>query len=185
MNRKKFSIAALAIALSVGTVSTASANQVSAPRVGGTQVSSVLSTLVKAGTITQAQSDAITSALASAHIERSNWMSADRSARMTLIASTLGLDVATLQAKLKAGASLASLAGTNTNALITALAAFEAQKIDAAVTAGKITATQATAMKANLVVHETHEVNAVGHFGHFGQIEMRSGNHAHGVGMMH
>jgi hypothetical protein len=168
MNRKKFSIAALAIALSVGTVSTASANQVNAPRIGGTHVSSVLSTLVKAGTITQSQFDAITSAFANAHTARATAMSADRTARMNLIASTLGIDVATLQAKIKAGASLASLAGTKTDALIAALVTFETAEIDAAVAASKISASQATAMKAHLLVHETMEVNAVGRSGNRG-----------------
>jgi polyhydroxyalkanoate synthesis regulator phasin len=169
MNRKKLSVAVLAIALSVGTVSTASANQVNGPgngqHMGSTQFSSVLSTLVKAGTITQAQSDAITSALATARTERISSMSANRTAEWNLIASTLGMDVATIQAKVKAGASLASVAGAKTNDLITALVALESTQIDAAVAAGKITSAQATAKKANLVAQETRAVNAVSHFG--------------------
>jgi hypothetical protein len=185
MNRKKLSVAVLAIALSVGTVSTASANQVNGPgngqHMGSTQFSSVLSTLVKAGTITQAQSDAITSALATARTERISAMSANKTAEWNLIASTLGMDVATVQAKVKAGASLASLAGANTNALISALVALESTQIDAAVTVGKITSAQATAKKANLVAQETRAVNAVGHFGFRGMHKGgASFTHSHG-----
>jgi polyhydroxyalkanoate synthesis regulator phasin len=183
MNRKKLSVAVLAIALSVGTVSTASANQVNGPGNGqhmaSTQLSSVLSTLVKAGTITQAQSDAITSALATARTARYAAMSANRTAEWNLIASTLGMDVATLQAKVNAGASLASLAGTKTDALISALVALESTQIDAEVTAGKITAVQATALKANLLSEETRKVNAVGRFGGRGMHKGGASFHSH------
>lgn len=167
MNKKKLSVAALAIALSVGTVSSATANQgqgtIDGSHVGTTRLASVLSSLVTAGTITQAQSDAIASAIATAKTTRVNMMSAERTARLNLIASTLGMDVATLQTKLRAGASLASLAGDKAGVLITALVALESQEIDAAVAAGKLTATQAAEKKANLVAEETREVNATGH----------------------
>ncbi|OIQ85853.1 hypothetical protein GALL_323030 [mine drainage metagenome] len=167
MNKKKLSVAALAIALSVGTVSSATANQgqatIDGPRVGSLQLTAVLSSLVTAGTITQAQSDAITNALASARTTRVNTMSTERNARLNLIASTLGMDAATVQSKLRTGISLASLAGDKTGVLITALVNLESQQIDAAVAAGRMTATQAAAKKANLVAEETREVNATRH----------------------
>jgi len=169
MNKKKLSVAALAIALSVGTVSSATANQgqatIDGPRVGSLQLTAVLSSLVTAGTITQAQSDAITNALTSAKTARVNTMNTERSARLNLIASTLGMDAATVQAKLRTGVSLASLAGDKTGVLITALVNLESQQIDAAVAAGRMTATQAAAKKANLVAEETREVNATRHAG--------------------
>lgn len=169
MNKKKLSVAALAIALSVGTVSSATANQghgtIVGSHVGTSQLSTVLSALVTAGTITQAQSDAITSALASAKSVRVSTRTAQRTAELNLIAATLGMDVATLQTKLSAGASLASLAGPKTDTLISALVNLESQQIDAAVAAGKLTATQAASKKANLLAEETKEVNAIGHAG--------------------
>jgi hypothetical protein len=42
------------------------------------------------------------------------------------------------------------------------LVAFETKEIDARVTAGTMTAAQATAKKANLTAHVTEHVNAVG-----------------------
>jgi hypothetical protein len=54
---------------------------------------------------------------------------------------------------------LATIAGAKTAALITALVAAESAEIDAAVTAGKITAAQATTLKANLTPAVTAIVN--------------------------
>jgi hypothetical protein len=78
-----------------------------------------------------------------------------------LIATTLGTDTNTVLTRLKAGDSLATIAGAKKDALITALVADETKRIDAAVAAGTITAAQATTLKANLVAHVTDEVNAV------------------------
>ncbi|NDA45266.1 MAG: hypothetical protein EBX89_04655, partial [Actinobacteria bacterium] len=62
---------------------------------------------------------------------------------------------------LASGQSLGAIAGDKRTALITALVADHTKKIDAAVTAGKITAAQATTMKANLTAHVTAQVDAV------------------------
>jgi len=70
---------------------------------------------------------------------------------------------------LQAGESLAQIAGAKKDALIAALVADETKRIDAAVTAGTLTAAQATELKANLVAHVTEEVNAVGGKGPFGK----------------
>ena len=56
--------------------------------------------------------------------------------------------------------TLAAIAGAKTPALIAALVADETKRIDAAVTAGKLTAAQATTLKAGLVAHVTEEVNS-------------------------
>ena len=84
----------------------------------------------------------------------------DRAAQLALIASTIGIDTATLETRLKAGESLATIAGAKKDALIAALVADHTKRIDADVAAGKLTAAQATALKANLTAHVTAEVNA-------------------------
>ena len=96
--------------------------------------------------------------------------------KQSVILSTLGIDAATLSAGLQAGKSLATIAGTKTQALIDALVAAETKAIDAAVTAGKMTAAQATTAKAGLVAHVTAEVNQVGGVGPMG-------GRGHGRGM--
>ena len=84
-------------------------------------------------------------------------------ARQAIITSTLGITAADLQTARQAGKSLATIAGTKTAALITALVNYDSTQIDAAVTAGKLTSAQATTMKANLTTLVTKEVNNTGH----------------------
>jgi hypothetical protein len=76
-----------------------------------------------------------------------------------VITSTLGITEEALKTRMKAGDSLATIAGANKDALIAALVAFENKEITDAQTAGKITADQATKMKANLTVRVTERVN--------------------------
>jgi len=85
---------------------------------------------------------------------------ANHAAHEALISSTIGLDAAAIKTRLKAGESLGAIAGDKKDALIAALVAFSTTKIDAAVTAGKITAAQATTAKASSVVHVTQAVNS-------------------------
>jgi urease accessory protein UreF len=89
-------------------------------------------------------------------------LDADRAAMEALVSTTIGVDSATIKSRLQAGESLAQIAGAKKDALIAALVANETKRIDAAVAAGKLTAAQATEMKANLVAHVTEEVNEVG-----------------------
>ena len=96
-------------------------------------------------------------------------LGADRAAIETLVSTTIGVDSATVKSRLQAGESLAQIAGAKKDALIAALVADHTKRIDAAVTAGKLTAAQATEMKANLVAHVTEEVNRVGGKGPFGK----------------
>lgn len=186
------------VALSVGTVGVASASQTKSTakavsvkqtttkttvnavgnpmagagmgQMGGqaSDVTTVLAALVKAGTITQAQADAITAALTAARAaheanEPANPgpMGSNRAAEDALIAATIGKTTAEIQTALAAGSSLATIAGDKTAALIAALVADETKQIDAAVAAGKMTAAQATTLKAGLTAHVTAEVNAV------------------------
>jgi polyhydroxyalkanoate synthesis regulator phasin len=182
--KKVFAVAITTVALTVGSFGAASAAQkstkvsrtsistVSNPGQAGkpdrsAELSALLATLVSKGTITQAQADAVVAAAKSAEAARDalrpakDALKGNRDAQLALIASTLGTDTKTVLTRLKAGESLATIAGAKKDALITALVADETKRIDAAVTAGKLTAAQATTLKANLVAHVTDEVNEV------------------------
>ena len=103
---------------------------------------------------------------------------AERAAFEALIAKTIGVDAAVIKTRLAAGETLGAIAGTKKAALIDVIVADKTKHIDAAVTAGKLTAAQATTMKAGLVAHVTAEVDSVrgpkggpgmgGHKGHKG-----------------
>jgi hypothetical protein len=86
---------------------------------------------------------------------------AERAAFEALIAKTIGVDVAVIKTRLAAGETLGAIAGTKKAALIDVIVAEKTKHIDAAVTAGKLTAAQATTMKAGLVAHVTAEVDSV------------------------
>jgi hypothetical protein len=88
--------------------------------------------------------------------------SEERAALEALVAKTIGLDAAVIKTRLAAGESLGAIAGTKKDALISVLVADHTKRIDADVVAGKLTAAQATTMKAGLVAHITAEVNSVG-----------------------
>ena len=103
---------------------------------------------------------------------------ADHAAMKALISATIGVDSATVKSRLKAGESLAQIAGAKKDALIAVLVADKTKRIDADVTAGKLTAAQAAEKKANLVAHVTEEVNEVGGKGHKGGKDGRGG-HGH------
>jgi hypothetical protein len=103
---------------------------------------------------------------------------ADRAVMDALISKTIGVDSATVKARLKAGESLAQIAGAKKDALIAVLVAEKTKHIDASVTAGKLTATQAAEKKAGLLAHVTEEVNEVGGKGHKGGKGGRGG-HGH------
>lgn len=136
------------------------------------ELSAALVNLVKAGSLTQAKADAITAAVKADFANRPAMGNGgpmggfQNSNKEAVITATLGIDAATLQKRLAAGESLATIAGAKKDALIAALVADETKQIDAAVTAGKLTAAQATTIKADLTAHVTAEVNgAMGGFG--------------------
>lgn len=131
----------------------------------GENLAALLSGLVAKGTLTQAQVDAINAAITAARTSAKTNSDAVRTAHKTLIATTLGISVATLESRLAAGESLATIAGAKKDALIAVLVAEATKQIDAAVTAGKITAAQATQFKANLTTMITAKVNRVGGMG--------------------
>ena len=152
------------------------------------ELTAALKDLVTKGTLTQAKSDAITAAV-KADIANRPAMGGMRdggpmgggfqnSNKDAVITATLGIDAATLHTRLAAGESLATIAGAKKDALIAALVADETKQIDAAVTAGKLTAAQATAIKADLTAHVTAEVNATG--GPMGGMMGGKGGRGHG-----
>ena len=69
---------------------------------------------------------------------------------------------------MKAGESLAQIAGEKKDALITALSAEVNKQIDSAVAAGKVSATQAAAQKAKTTDRVTKMVNNVKYKGYRG-----------------
>ena len=160
MNKKKiWAATALAgVAISLGTAGVASAHGFGGGK--GKGLSTVLSGLVSKGTLTQSQVDAINKGLddlrASAQADRD----AKRAADIKVITDTLGITAADLQTRLQAGDSLATIAGAKKDALIAAIVAAKTKDIDAAVTAGKLAAAQATTMKANLKDRVTKMVEA-------------------------
>ncbi len=141
-------------------------------------LASVLAGLVTKGTLTQAQVDAINTAISAAHTANQTQGDARRAAHENLIATTIGITVASLETRLSAGDSLATIAGAKTSALITALVAEVNAEIDAAVAAGKITAAQATTFKANATAQVTAMVNGTREMGR----EMGHNGEGHGPG---
>ena len=132
-------------------------------------LAATLSALVAKGTITQAQADAITAAATAAETAKRALHDADHATRVAdrvaleaLISKTIGVDTATVRTRLAAGESLGAIAGAKKAELIAVLVADETKRIDAAVTAGKLTAAQATTLKAGLTAHVTAEVDEVG-----------------------
>jgi hypothetical protein len=220
--KKKFMAAGVVVALSMGSVGIAQASartthfaskskihfaSSTMPAMGQINpVTSVLATLVRAGTITQAQSDAITSALAVAEATRPTigggvgGSGSDDAAEgpdndgpdmggmggvgfnltqdLSIITTTLGITQVQLEADIMAGQSLATIAGAKTAALIAALVAGETVNINAKVTAGVLTQAQATTLIAGLTAEVTTAVNAAPVMGGMGQYgEHGNGHH--------
>jgi polyhydroxyalkanoate synthesis regulator phasin len=194
--KKVVAIAITSMALTVGTVGVSSAasknsvnvsinKSITMPGAQQDKLAGILSDLVKKGTLTQAQADALTAAITSArsaddaaHAAEEAARNADRAALDALIAKTIGLDATVIKTRLAAGESLGAIAGSKKDAVIAVLVADETKRIDAAVTAGKLTAAQATTLKAGLVAHVTAEVNSVG--GPMGGPGMGGRGHGHG-----
>ena len=188
MTKKKvIAIVVTTLALTAGSIGVAGAASKASQKVSVTKSSTkvagqagvgpeqalatILKDLVTKGTLTQAQADAVTAAAAAAKAAhdanrpmgpKGGPLNTDRAAMEALVSTTIGVDSATIKSRLQAGESLAQIAGAKKDALIAALVAEKTKQINAAVTAGKLTAVQATEMKANLVAHVTEEVNEVG-----------------------
>jgi hypothetical protein len=166
VSKKKIVVAAVtAIALSVGVAGTATAHDNGAKANG---LSTIISDLVKKGTLTQSQADALTAAVNSAKSAADAKRTADMAERdaqhaalEALIAKTIGVDAVTIKTRLAAGETLGAIAGTKKAALIEVLVADQIKRIDADVASGRLTAAQATTMKAGVTAHVTAEVDSV------------------------
>lgn len=159
MKKKLVALALVAgLALTGGSALAASAD---GGKGRGAGLDGVLTGLVGKGTLTQSQVDAIKKAIedqhAAAHVARD----AQVTEFQNLIATTIGLDTATITSRLSAGESLGTIAGAKRQALIDALIAYHTKKIDQAVTDGKVTAAQATKLKAGLTAAVTSFVDRV------------------------
>ncbi len=187
--KKVFAVAITTVALTVGSVgigqaaskskvvstkiTRTSANGIANPMAKGgghaADLAATLSALVAKGTITQAQADAITAAATAAETAKRATRDAEHAAKdaehaalQALVSKTIGVDSATIRTRLAAGESLGVIAGAKKADLIAVLVADHTKRIDAAVTAGKLTAAQATTLKAELTAHVTAEVDRVG-----------------------
>ena len=166
---KKRLIAAIvstAVALTVSGTTFASADDQMGNK-GGKGISNLLSTLVTNGTITQSQADAI--AKTATDLRGAKAMKeANRASLDAVVTSTLGISLDTVKSRMKAGESLAQIAGDKKDALIAALSAEVNKQIDAAVAAGKVSAAQATAQKAKTTERVTKMVNNLKYKGYKG-----------------
>jgi polyhydroxyalkanoate synthesis regulator phasin len=168
MNKKVVAaIATAAVALTMTGSSIALAHDGKGGK-GEDKISSLLSTLVSKGTISQSQADAIVAAAKAAKTAAKAEFDKNRAAIDAVIASTLGISIETVKSRVKAGETLAAIAGDKKAALINALSAEINKQIDAAVTAGKLTAAQATTQKAKTTERVTNMVERVKGFGHKG-----------------
>ena len=167
---KKRLIAAIvstAVALTVSGTTFASADDQMGSK-GGKGISNLLSTLVTNGTITQSQADAITKTATDLRGAAKVLKQANRASLDAVVTSTLGISLDTVNTRMKAGESLAQIAGAKKDALIAALATEVNKQIDSAVTTGKVTAAQATAQKAKTTERVTNMVNNVKYKGYKG-----------------
>jgi nickel-dependent lactate racemase len=139
VNKVKKKMLAMVTVLAVGfTVSASSAASADHGKTKAReQLSSFLSGLVSNGTINQSQADAIIKAAESAAEAAKSVMKQKHNAFDAVITSTLGISLDTLKSRLKAGESLAAIAGDKKDALISALIAEINKQIDAALAAGK------------------------------------------------
>ena len=147
------------VALTLGSVSGAVAHDGKGER--GAGISKVLDGLITKGTLTKEQVDSIKKAMEEARTSFKAELDERRTAHLKVITDTLGITEADLKARLKAGETLAAIAGVKKDALITALVAFHTKQIDDAVASGKLTSERAASMKAKLKDHVTAMVERV------------------------
>jgi hypothetical protein len=156
MNKKLIAtIATAAVALTISTGSVALADNGKSKD----RLTSLLSGLVAKGTITQSPADAIVKAQTDAMAAGKAAMETDRAAVDAVVTATLGITTDAIKARLKAGESLATIAGAKKDTLIAVITAEINRQIDAAVVAGKLTAAQGAERKAKTAENVTKRVN--------------------------
>ena len=181
MKNKKLIAATIAtgVAISLGTASVSSADDRGFR--SGADLSTVLNGLKDRGTLTQSQVDAIESALKDSKSAARAEMVAAKDAFTKVLTDTLGISAIDLTARMRAGESLASIAGSKKDALISAIVAFQTKTIDDALAAGKITGDQASKLKSKLVERTTSMVERAKGLGKGFGLEFKGGK-GHGKG---
>ena len=170
---------AAAVALSLGNVSLACADDRKMGR--DAILGNVLNGLVAKGTLTTTQVDAIQKALKDSMSSMKSEVKAMKAAYLKVITDTLGISDSDLLSRIKAGESLAAIAGAKKDAMVSAIVAFHSKNVDEALAAGRITAEQATKLKANLQDRITAEVNRAKVLGKMKGLEFMGGRD-HGKG---
>lgn len=179
-NRKLVAATVLsAVALSIGNVSLASADD---RKMGKDAfLGNVLNGLVAKGTITASQVDAIQKALKDSKTSMKSEVKALRTAYVKVLTDTLGISESDLTSRLKAGESLAVIAGSKKDALIAAIVTFQTKNIDDALATGKITSEQAAKLKAKLQERVTKEIERAKGLGMGMRPDFKDGK-GHGMG---
>lgn len=154
-----------------------------------THIAEVLKPLVDDGTITQAQADAVTAALAADHQahEGDHSMRGPGGPKSEVLAQALGMSDADLHTALESGKTIAQVAadqGVDVQVVIDALTAEMTNHINDEVASGEITQAEADAKLADLTSHITDMVNnprpADGPAGHGGPGGEHGGPGGHG-----
>lgn len=101
---------------------------------------------------------------------------ADKVEKVKAITDAIGIDSEVLKNRRQGGESLASIAGGKIDSLLAALYAFDSKKIDSAVSSGKITAAQASELKAKLTARVTEVANRIGKKVETKDVQKSSGN---------
>ncbi len=132
----------------------------SAPAQPRQTLDDVLKALVADGTLTQAQADGVKARIQAAR-PQGDHRGHKRGAPLEGVAAFLNTTVEDLRTQLSGGKTIAQIAGDKTPALIDSLVASANKRIDDAVAAGKMTAEQATQLKADTTQRVTDMVNGV------------------------
>lgn len=160
ISKRVVAAAGVAAVLSVGT-----AGVVVAQGVQGKGPASVLSSLVKDGTLTQEQADKVEKALQDQRKESMAARQQRREEMIAIVTKVLGKSADEMKQEHAAGKSLAQIAGDKKGELITALVANINDRLDLAVKDGKLTAEQAERIKQNATANVTKMVDGQGRQG--------------------
>jgi hypothetical protein len=128
----------------------------------GQWMSDALAKLVTAGTLTQAQADAVTTALEAARPEGGPGRGGGPG--LTVAATALGIDASDLRTQLQAGKTIAQVAsanGVDLQKVIDAIVAAEKTHLAEAVADGSLTQAQADERAANATERATSMVNGI------------------------
>jgi hypothetical protein len=146
------------------TTSTTAASSATTKEKPDQWMTDALAKLVTAGTLTQAQSDAVTKALDAARPAGGPGQGRGGGPGLTVAAKALGVSAADLRTALQSGKTIADVAKTKSvdlQTVIAAIVASENEHLAQAVTDGKLTQAQADTRTANATERATNMVNGV------------------------